>query len=160
MDHPDQGHFQEPAVAGHVDEPPAFAERKAADPAWAVVDLTEAYEPHAQRAVRTFTLADRKRLIVTDQLEARQPADLWWFLHTEAKVDLNDGGRTAVLSQRGKTFTVRLEEPPGTAFQVMECRPLPSSPRPEPQANNHGRCKLALRLAGVEATRIQVSLEP
>ena len=92
--------------------------------------------------VRTFTLADRKRLIVTDELQARQPAELWWFLHTEAKVKLNDGGRTAVLSQHGKTFTVRLQEPAGAAFQVMDCRPLPSSLEPEPQADNRGRRKL------------------
>jgi len=95
-----------------------------------------------------------------DELQARQPADIWWFLHTEAKVKLKDDGRTAVLSQHEKTFTVRLQEPVGAAFQVMDCRPLPSSPDPEPQADNRGRRKLALHLAGVQATRIQVSLEP
>ena len=65
-----------------------------------------------------------------------------------------------MLSQRGKTFTVRLEEPTGAAFQVLDCRPLPSSPNPEPQADNRGRRKLALHLTGVQATRIQVSLQP
>jgi len=65
-----------------------------------------------------------------------------------------------MLSQHGKTFTVHLQEPVGVAFQVMECRPLPSSPNPEPQADNRGRRKLALHLTGVQAMRIQVSLEP
>lgn len=128
--------------------------------ALAVVDLTQAYQPHADRAVRTFTLADRKRLIVTDELQARQPAEIWWFLHTEAKIKLNDGGRTAVLSQHGKTFTVRLQEPVDAVFQVMDCRPLPSSPNPEPQADNRGRRKLALHLTDVQAARIQVQLQP
>jgi hypothetical protein len=126
----------------------------------AVVDLTSAYQPHADHAIRTFTLQDRKRLVVSDELRARQPADLWWFLHTEAQIQLSDQGRTATLSQHGKTFTVRLEEPEAAAFTVMDCQPLPSSPNPEPQASNRGRRKLALHWPDVQSTRIQVSLEP
>jgi hypothetical protein len=126
----------------------------------AVVDLGQAYQEHASRAVRTFTLQERKRLVVTDDLETRAPAELWWFLHTEAQVKLGADGRTATLSQRGKTFTVRLQQPAGAAFTVMDCQPLPTSPNPSSQADNRGRRKLALHLAGVQATRIQVTLEP
>ncbi|MDO8540362.1 MAG: heparinase II/III family protein [Opitutaceae bacterium] len=126
----------------------------------AVVDLTQAYDANASRALRTFALADRKRLVITDELEARQPAELWWFLHTEAQVKLSDGGRTATLGQRGKSFKVRLQEPAGAAFTVMDAAPLPSSPNPSPQADNRGRRKLALHLSGVQATRIKVVLEP
>ncbi len=152
---PDQGPDQNPKAAAKI-----VKFESAPQQALAVVDLTQAYQPHADRAVRTFTLADRNRLIVTDELQARQPAELWWFLHTEAKVKLNDGGRTAVLSQHGKTFTVHLQEPADVLFQVMDCRPLPSSPNPEPQADNRGRRKLALHMTDVKATRIQVALEP
>ena len=126
----------------------------------AVVDLGQAYQPHATRALRTFTLQDRKRLLVTDELTAAKPAELWWFLHTEAKVSLSDGNRTATLSQNGKTFTVRLEAPKEGAFTVMDCMPLPSSPSPEKQASNSKRRKLALQVKDVQSARIQVSLEP
>jgi hypothetical protein len=126
----------------------------------AVVDLTQAYQPHAERAVRTFTLAERKRLVVTDELRARQPAELWWFLHTEAKVALDDHGRTATLTQQGKSLCVRLEKPVEARFQVMDCRPLPTSPNPQPQADNAKRRKLALHFSGVQAMIIEVSLEP
>lgn len=126
----------------------------------AVVDLAQAYQPDADRAVRTFTLEDRKRLVLTDDLHARQPAELWWFLHTKAKVTLLDNGRTARLSSNGKTFQVKLQEPADAAFTVMECRPLPSSPNPERQASNKGRSKIAIHLKGVETTRIRVVLEP
>ncbi len=126
----------------------------------AVVDLTQAYQPHATRVRRTFTLQERKRLLVTDELAAAKPSELWWFLHTEAKVVLSDGNRTATLTQKGKRFTVRLEEPREGALTIMECRPLPTSPNPEKQASNSKRLKLALNLKGVQATRIQVALEP
>jgi len=125
----------------------------------AVVDLTQAYQPHADHAVRTFNLQDRKRLVLTDDLHARQPAEFWWFLHTDATVGLDDQGRTATLTQHGKTLRVRLQEPAEAAFEVMDCRPLPTSPNPEPQADNRNRRKLAIHLENVKAVRIQVALE-
>ena len=42
----------------------------------------------------------------------------------------------------------------------MDCRPLPLSPNPEPQADNRGRRTLALHLTDVQAKRIQGSLQP
>jgi hypothetical protein len=126
----------------------------------ASVDLTQAYQPHASRVLRTFDLQERKRLMVTDEIAAAKPAELWWFLHTEAKVALSGDGRTATLSQKGKTFTVRLVEPKDAGFTVMACTPLPTSPNPEKQADNSKRRKLALHLQTVQATRIQVALEP
>jgi hypothetical protein len=126
----------------------------------AVVDLSQAYQPAESRVVRTFSLLDRKRLVVLDELSTRQPAELWWFLHTEARVVLSEQGRTATLSRDGKSFTVRLQEPAGVAFEVMDCKPLASSPNPQPQADNSGRRKLAVHLGNAQATRIQVSMEP
>ena len=151
---PDQGPDQNPKAVAKIvkfESTPQQAE--------AVVDLTRAYQPHVDRALRTFTLEDRKRLVLTDELHARQPAELWWFLHTEAKVSLGDHGRTATLTQHGKTFTVRLQEPADAEFEVMDCRPLATSPNPEPQADNRNRRKLALHLANVGDVRIRVSLE-
>ncbi len=130
------------------------------DNAVAVVDLTQAYQPNVSRAQRTFALADRKRVILTDEVVANRPAELWWFLHTEAQVKLGAQGRSATLSQHGKTFTVFLDAPAGAAFTVMDCAPLPSSPNPQPQASNKGRRKLAVHLSDVQSTRIQVTLSP
>lgn len=128
--------------------------------AMAVVDLTEAYQPHAERAIRTFVFEDRKRLVLSDEIVARQPAELWWFLHTEADVELDNEGRRAVLTQNGKQLTIRLEQPDGARLELMDCRPLPSSPNPEIQGDNTGRRKLALHFDGVESATIRVVFEP
>ena len=152
---PDEGPDQNPKAVAKIVKFESTPQQ-----AVAVVDLTQAYQPHVDRAVRTFTLEDRKRLVLTDELHARQPAELWWFLHTEAKVSLGDQGRTATLTQHGKTFTVRLQEPADAEFEMMDCRPLPTSPNPKPQADNRNRRKLALHLTKVQAVRVQVSLEP
>ena len=152
---PDKGPDQNPRAVAKI-----VKYESAPQQAVAVVDLTQAYQPHAERAVRTFTLEDRKRLVIKDELQAREPAELWWFLHTEAKVRLGDQGRTATLSQHGESFTVRLLQPDDARFEVMDCRPLRSSPNPEPQADNSNRRKPALDLAKVQAARLCVSLEP
>ncbi len=152
---PDKGPDQNPKAVA------AFTRFESSpDQTVAVVDLTQAYRPHVSRATRTFELQARKRLVVTDEIAAEKPAELWWFLHTEAQVALGDGGRTATLTQKGKAFAVRLAEPVGAVFQIMACEPLPTSPKPEKQADNRKRRKLALSLRGVQTTRIQVMLEP
>ncbi|MBM3882179.1 MAG: hypothetical protein FJ387_21075 [Verrucomicrobia bacterium] len=132
----------------------------AAQQAVAVVDLSQAYQAAANRLIRTLTLEDRKRLVVTDEVGARQPAELWWFLHTEARVTLSHQNRTATLSRDGKSFTVQLQEPAGAAFEVMDCKPLPTSPNPQPQTSNAGRRKLAVHLRNVENSRVQVMMAP
>jgi hypothetical protein len=152
---PDAGSDQNPRAVAKIVSFESAPER-----AMAVVDLTQAYDKHADSVVRTFALEDRKRLVVTDEIEAKHPSELWWFLHTEADVTLDAEGRRAVLSQHGKTFTVCLKEPAVAEFQVMDCRPLPSSPDPELQADNQGRRKLAIHLTDIEATRIRVELQP
>ena len=152
---PDQGPDQNPKAVAKITR---F--ESAPQQAVAVVDLSQAYQPNATRSLRTFTLQERKRLLVTDELAAAKPSELWWFLHTEAQVALSGDGRTATLSQNGKSFAVRLQEPPDGAFTVMDCKPLPTSPNPEKQAGNSKRSKLALKLKGVQTTRIQVTLEP
>jgi len=128
--------------------------------ALAVVDLTDAYKDNAKRAQRTFTLEERKRLVVTDELQALKASELWWFLHTEAKVEIADNGRTAILTKNGKALTVKLLQPKSAVFEVMECKSLSTSPNPAKQADNSKRRKLAINLTDVKKINIQVSLEP
>jgi hypothetical protein len=152
---PDKGPDQNPRAIAKI-----VKFESTPDGATAVVDLSEAYRPHAARAMRTFAMPERKRLVVTDELEAVKSSELRWFLHTEAKVSLDDRKRTATLSRNGKICTVRLEEPAGATFEVMDCKPLPSSPNPSPQASNRGRRKLALHLSDVQSVRVRTVLEP
>ncbi len=125
-----------------------------------VVDLSAAYAPSAQHVLRTFTVEGRKRVTVTDELRAAQPAELWWFAHTPAQVELAAGGRTATLRLGEGRLVVRLVEPADAAFEVLEARPLPTSPQPEQQADNAGVRKLAVHRTGVRETRVSVIFEP
>ena len=156
----------------------------------ATADLTPAYAEHVTSFARTIGMvrstggspAARMRQGPEHQSEARCPArpaalqgrlveirdcvsvreraEIWWFMHTTADIELEDGGRTARLTQNGKSLTSRLVEPAGAAFTVMPAAPLPTSPNPEGQNPNEGIRKLAIHFEGVEELELTVRFEP
>jgi hypothetical protein len=123
-------------------------------------DLSRAYAARARRVQRTLSMVDRSYVIVCDEVETDEPADVWWFLHTEAHVELNGGGREAMLRQNGKQVSIAIDSPAGVSFVVMDALPLPSSPNPDVQASNEGRRKLAIHLQDVADLRLQVRIVP
>ncbi len=110
------------------------------DYAAATVDLADAYRPHVKTAVRGFRLDDhRTRLTVSDRVVLKQRGAFWWFMHTQAKVEISDDGRSAKLTKDGQAITVSIARGPGKArFALMPARPLPTSPDPEGQNPNNG----------------------
>ncbi len=152
---PDDGPDQDPKAHARV----IRFEPDAAEPT-VVADLTPAYAAHAERVQRTLTLRDDGGVLVTDEIECKQPSDLWWFLHTGAKITLDAKGAAATLEQQGKRLQVRLLEPKDAQLQVMDAAPLPTSPQPAEQGDNRGVRKLALHLTNAASTRIVIACEP
>jgi hypothetical protein len=128
--------------------------------ALAVADLTPAYAEHAERVQRGIRFLDRRAVLIQDEVECKQPSELWWFLHTPAAATISEDGRTAGLEQRGKRLHVRLAAPREGRFEVFAAEPLPSSPNPAGQAGNRDVKKLAIHLSDVRDTRIAVICEP
>lgn len=125
----------------------------------AVADLTPAYAGNAKSVKRGVQLLVRKAVLVQDEVQTERLADLYWFMLTPAEVALAGDGRSAVLSQKGKTMRVRLLSPAEAKFEVMKCEPLPSSPNPPNQAENKA-LKLTVRLQVLGAKRIAVLIGP
>lgn len=128
----------------------------------AIVDLTAAYRGVPARrgvALRGRGTAD-EHVVVQDELGARSPADIWWFLHTRAAITLVDDGHTALLDQDGELLRARLLSPSDARFSVAEAEPLPTSPNPDGQTPNTGLRKLAVHLEGGAETTIAVVFEP
>jgi hypothetical protein len=122
-----------------------------------VLDLSEAYAGKARKVLRTCTLTNRSRVSLVDRVEAETPAEVWWFAHTEAEVALDTSRRRATLTRNGKRFIAEIARPSGAIFEVRDALPLPTSPNPKPQADNNGRRKLAIRLAGVTTVDLAVN---
>ncbi|MCX7621393.1 MAG: heparinase II/III-family protein, partial [Acidimicrobiales bacterium] len=132
--------------------------------AFAIADLTNAYRGRSVR--RGVWLKNRTTLVVQDEIAAdptdaaRGGADVWWFMHTRASIDVSSDGRSALLTQDGQLIRARVVAPVGARFSVWEATPLPTSPHPELQGSNSGVRKLTLHLSLTEPTTIVVVLEP
>jgi hypothetical protein len=149
---PGQGPDQNPRAAAKMVRFESTAGR-----ALAVADLSAAY-PMAQvlRGIQT----DRVGVLVQDEVQSGQPAELWWFLHTDAAIALEPGGRKATLVKADARFTVRIMEPADASFTVREARALPCSPQPAGQHDNRGIRKLAIHWPSWRGGRIAVWLGP
>ena len=127
--------------------------------AFAVADLTAAYKGHTQSVTRGVALLDRKQVLVQDEIKAPKPADVWWFLHTHAKVELG-ADASATLTQDGARLWAKILSPAGAKFTVMDASPLPTSPHPEKQGDNKGVRKLAIHLENASDATLAVLLVP
>lgn len=133
--------------------------------AFAIADMLPAYSRNADAAKRGVLFADRKRLIVQDEIKTKAPSTVWWFMHTKASVQIAEDGASALLTQNGKRLAVKLAFPqdasvPKAKFQAMDAKPLPESPNPQGQTANNGIRKLAVKLEGVTDVRMAVELIP
>ncbi len=151
---PDAAPDQDPAAAGRIVKFASTPERAAA-----VADLTAAYARHADSVRRGVALLERRQVLVQDELRASRPVEVWWFLHTPARVESSEAGGV-VLEQNGQRLRIEVLEPPGARWTVREARPLPTSPQPERQHANPGIRKLALHWPAATELRTVVRLVP
>ena len=75
---------------------------------YAVVDLTAAY-PEMKRVQRGIALVDGRDVLIQDEIDGADAADVVWQMLTRAQVAPNYG-RT-VLSQNGRSIVLRVVEP-------------------------------------------------
>lgn len=131
------------------------------DPAhpFAIADLTPAYARHAKSVRRGVELIEQKAVLIQDEVQAEPAADLWWFAHTPAAIELAKDGKSATLTIGPKKLLARILSPANAVFEVMETAPLPNSPHPEKQMVKPPKVpvkKLAIHLPGTTETHIAV----
>ncbi|HBD07542.1 MAG TPA: coagulation factor 5/8 type domain-containing protein [Syntrophobacteraceae bacterium] len=127
---------------------------------FAIVDLSSAYQPRATRVWRGLALVDRSRVVIQDEIQTSEPAEVWWGMHTPAEVHLAEDKKSALLTLGNSHLTARILTPVTATFTTVKSRPLPSSPHPLRQTPNEGITKLAVKLRDVREVRLVVLLEP
>lgn len=152
---PGEGPDQDPKAAGKIIR---FAKR--GETPLAIADLTAAYAKHAQRVERGIALLDRERLLIRDEVTASSGADVWWFMHTPAQIEISADGRAATLAQGEAKLVATILSPPAARFEVRAAEPLPSSPHPEKQNPNRGIRKLTIHIPDARELRLNVLLTP
>lgn len=123
----------------------------------AVVDLSSLYPKQKVTARRTVALLDRARVLVEDNIAGLDGAKpLRWTMLTGAKIALSPDGRTATLSQDGRTLRAEILAPARTQFSTTSAVP------PNPAENqNAGFQVLEIQLLPAPSpTRLAVLLTP
>jgi hypothetical protein len=151
---PGSGPDQDPKAAARIIRHGFTAER-----AFALADLTPVYAPHAQRVERGLAMLQRRYVLLQDEFSAAK-ADLWWFVHTPATIELGGDGHSATLGQGTARLLVRLLAPANARFEVLPAAPLEASPHPERQAVNEGVRKLAMHFPAARDLRLAVLFVP
>lgn len=130
--------------------------------AFGIIDLTERYPKDALSYRRGLMLTgDRQQLIVQDEFDLKSSSELYWFMHTEAHIEVLGSGQEAVLTQKDKKLYVKmLDAPEGAAFSEMMAQPLEGTPNPSGQTVNHGIRKLVVHMAGANRGRLSLWMVP
>ena len=95
-----------------------FAERRGKDE-FAVLDLDNAYKGKLHSWKRGIAILDDARVLVQDEISPATADDLIWHFHTRATVSIASDGRSATLTQNGKTLRTTILSPAGVRFSLL-----------------------------------------
>lgn len=128
----------------------------------AVTDLSATYPSDVRSWKRGVALFDgRAQVLVQDEFVVDGTADLWWFMHTRADIDISADGRSAVLTLKDKQLLARITDAsPDLRFTNMAAQPLWSSPHPSGQETNTGIRKLAIEANDSTSRTVGVQFAP
>ncbi|MCU6709749.1 Ig-like domain-containing protein [Paenibacillus sp. J5C_2022] len=128
--------------------------------AYAISDLTSAYDKAASIMRGVKLLDERRQFLVQDEIQMKVPSDVLWFMHTRAAIAISADGTSALLSQDGRQLWVKLLTPADASFSVMDAAPLATSPNPADQTGNYGVKKLTVKREGVLNETISIWMVP
>jgi len=123
--------------------------------AFALIDLTSAYEKYAEKVTRGLTMLDgRKAVLVQDEFEIEKPCELIWAITTDAEISLEKEW-IARLNIDGKQLIARVLSPYHAPFTVESAEQEP------PEKTNKGVKRLIVRLDDAKGyVRVAVLLSP
>ncbi|HAG14159.1 MAG TPA: hypothetical protein DCG49_09895 [Ruminococcus sp.] len=129
--------------------------------AFAITDLTAAYEPSgAESVVRGLKMIKEKEcVIIQDEISLNAPGEIYWFAHTKGQIALANDGRSAVVTVGSEKQWVGIISD-GGKFTVMNAELLPTSRAVSNQKDNSEYRKLAIHLTNTKNTTISIACIP
>lgn len=152
-DKPDQNVFAESKITEFYSSPKK---------AFAIADLTPAYNDSVYSVRRGVALVDNKtQIIIQDEINPMNQSDIWWFMHTKATINLLENQKEAILSINNKKILAKIISPKHANFIVMNATPLPTSPNPSGQENQKDLSfrKLAINIKNAGRSTIIVQFK-
>lgn len=132
------------------------------DCAYAVCDLSEVYGFTGAESVQRGVMLDKKNqhVIIRDEVKRTKPMELYWFMHTEASVDIAADGKSAILTRGNKRVLAEILTQGNLQFSVMDAVPLATLPQSEGNVEEAGKRKLVVHAENVSDFALSVSLTP
>ncbi len=129
--------------------------------AFAVTDLTDAYESSgAESVVRGLKMIkDKECVIIQDEISLKDKGDIYWFAHTKGQIDVANDGRSAVVTVGSEKMWVGIISD-GGKFTVMNAESLPTTPVVSNQTDNSEYRKLAVHMEDTKDATISVACIP
>lgn len=129
--------------------------------AFAVTDLTDAYEPSgAESVIRGLKMIkDKECVIIQDEIFLNAPGEMYWFAHTKGQIDVANDGRSAVITVGSDRMWAGIISEEGR-FTVMNAESLPTTPAVPNQTSNSEYRKLAVHLTNTKNATISVACIP
>ena len=125
------------------------------DSAYAVVDMGGAYKDKAISVKRGMKIFDnRTKLMIQDEIICVDKSEIYWFMHTDAMIEIVSNGKIALLSKGEKQVQAVLQSSSQAVFGVMDAVPLQSSPNPYYNVNRDNYKKLFINLTDVNDVKI------
>ncbi|MCQ2532184.1 MAG: heparinase II/III-family protein, partial [Saccharofermentans sp.] len=129
--------------------------------AYAISDLTEAYEPNgATSAIRGLKMIkDKNCVIVQDEISLNSAGEIYWFAHTTGEISVAADGRSAIVTVGSDRLWVGIMSE-GGSFTTMDAIPLPTSKNVPGAADNSKYKKLAIHYTNTKNVTISVACIP
>ncbi|MBQ4630336.1 MAG: discoidin domain-containing protein [Clostridia bacterium] len=128
--------------------------------AYAITDLTAAYEGKVSSAVRGMKMTNnRTSVVLQDEIKCIEPSWIHWGFHTQANVTLFEDGKSAMLEIAGNRMEVRILSEDGR-FETMKAEPLPESYQLEGQTPNTGVTKIVCNFKDATDVNLTVCFTP
>lgn len=91
---------------------------------FAILDVTETNDIY-EKALRGLKLDKVKNeVIIQDEYIAKEETEFWWFMHTQAEIEISADGKTAILTQEGKKIIATILSEGDLTFMALEAKPL------------------------------------
>lgn len=129
--------------------------------AYAIMDLSEAYARDVTKAKRGFYFGDdRNTYLIQDEFTLKKASEVYWFMQSSTDDIEIVSDTKAILKQDGKSCTVEIYSNKPYKLEVMDPKPLPSSPVVDGQGENSGK-KLSIHFEDISGNvEIAVKLSP
>ena len=131
--------------------------------AFAISDISSAYYNWVESSVRGVMLSHNKEVFtVRDEVKLKRKTDVYWFAHISAdtKVTIGTDTKSALLEKNGMKMWVGIISDIDASIDLVEAKPLSTSPNPAGQADNSAYKKLQIKICEDKQFDLSVSFIP